>query len=208
MNEGRGSRVQSAAGRKAREGAGEAASDEALLALYGAGDPAAARRLADRLAPLAFRVAQRMLGDAAEAEDIAQEAMLRLWRAAPGWQSGGARVSTWLYRVAVNLATDRLRRRRTGPLDEAGEVADGRPGAVSALIDADRAAALGAALMCLPERQRQAVVLRHLEGLANPEIAEIMGVGVEAVESLTARGRRALQAALSGRRDELGYEEG
>ena len=185
---------------------GEGAED-ALLRLYAAGDSAAARQLTDRLAPLAYRVAHRMLGDTAEAEDIAQEAMLRLWRAAPGWQPGGARISTWLYRVATNLATDRLRRRRPGTLDDAPEVADGRPGAVAALIEADRAKALNAALLLLPERQRQAVVLRHLEGLANPEIAEIMEVGVEAVESLTARGRRALQAALSGRRAELGYEE-
>lgn len=124
-----------------------------------------------------------------------------------GVAAGGARISTWLYRVATNLATDRLRRRRPGTLDDAPEVADGRPGAVAALIEADRAKALNAALLLLPERQRQAVVLRHLEGLANPEIAEIMEVGVEAVESLTARGRRALQAALSGRRAELGYEE-
>ena len=68
-------------------------------------------------------------------------------------------------------------------------------------------AALDAALMALPERQRQAVVLRHLEGLANPEIAEIMGLGVEAVESLTARGKRNLALALAGRKDELGYDD-
>ncbi len=180
-------------------------SDDTLLALYGRGDPAAARELAGRLTPLAFRVAQRMLGDPAEAEDVAQEAMLRLWRAAPGWQAGKAKVSTWLYRVVVNLATDRLRRRRSVPLDAAPEPEDGRPGAEDGLIEADRAAALEAALLTLPERQREAVVLRHLEGLANPEIAEILGVGVEAVESLTARGKRGLMQALSGRREELGY---
>ncbi|MCB2127390.1 MAG: sigma-70 family RNA polymerase sigma factor, partial [Rhodobacteraceae bacterium] len=149
-------------------------SDDALLALYGRGDGAAARILALRLTPLALRVGQRMLGDAAEAEDLAQEAMLRLWRAAPGWQAGGAKVSTWLYRVVMNLATDRLRRRRTVPLDDGPEPEDGQPGAVAGLIEAERAAALEAALMALPDRQREAVVLRHLEGLANPEIAEIM----------------------------------
>ena len=68
-------------------------------------------------------------------------------------------------------------------------------------------AALDAALASLPERQRQAVILRHLEGLSNPEIATILEIGVEAVESLTARGKRALAAALAGQRAELGYED-
>lgn len=106
----------------------------------------------------------------------------------------------------VNLATDRLRRRRAVPLDEAPEPEDGRPGALAGLIEADRAAALQSALMVLPERQREAVVLRHLEGLANPEIATVMGVGVEAVESLVARGKRGLVAVLAGRRGDLGYD--
>ncbi|MCR9150602.1 MAG: RNA polymerase sigma factor [Rhodobacteraceae bacterium] len=180
-------------------------SDDDLLARFAAGEAAAARALTLRLTPVALRVAQRMLGDAAEAEDVAQEAMLRLWRIAPDWRPGVARVSTWLYRVTVNLCTDRLRRRRGVGLEAAGEVADGAPAPVSTLIEADRAAALEAALMSLPERQRQAVVLRHIEGLSNPEIADILGIGVEAVESLTARGKRALAALLAGRREELGY---
>ena len=183
--------------------------DEALLVLFANGDPEAARALTLRLAPLALRLAARMLGDRAEAEDVAQEAMLRLWRVAPDWRQGEAKVSTWLYRVTLNLCTDRLRRRgRSVALDAVAEPEDGRPGAVAGLIEADRAAALEAALAALPDRQRQAVVLRHLEGLTNPEIAEIMEIGVEAVESLTARGKRALTAALSGRREELGYDNG
>lgn len=180
--------------------------DTALLAAYAAGAPHAARALAERFGPLAWRVAARMT-DPTEAEDIAQEAMLRLYRMAPGWRSGEARVSTWLYRVVVNLATDRLRRRRGVALDAVAEPADGAPGAVAGLIEADRIAALDAALAGLPDRQRQAVVLRHLEGLANPEIAQIMDIGVEAVESLVARGKRALAVALAGRREELGYDD-
>ncbi|WP_066814088.1 RNA polymerase sigma factor [Frigidibacter mobilis] len=184
-------------------------SDEALLVLYANGDPEAARALTLRLAPMALRVAARMLADRTEAEDVAQEAMLRLWRVAPDWRQGEAKVSTWLYRVTSNLCTDRLRRRgRSVALDAVAEPEDGRPGAVAGLIEADRAAALEAALAALPDRQRQAVVLRHLEGLTNPEIAEIMEIGVEAVESLTARGKRALTAALAGRREELGYDNG
>lgn len=180
-------------------------SDETLLVLYGNGDRAAARMLTLRMGPLAFRVALRMLGDRAEAEDLAQEALLRLWKIAPDWRTGEAKVSTWLYRVVTNLATDRLRRRRGIGLDEAPEMPDGAASAVEQMIDGDRAAALDAALAQLPARQRQAVVLRHLEGLSNPEIATAMEIGVEAVESLTARGKRALAAILAGRREELGY---
>ena len=185
--------------------------DEALLVLYANGDPLAARALTLRLTPRVLAVAARMLADRAEAEDVAQEAMLRLWRIAPDWRQGEAKVSTWLYRVVFNLCADRLRgRRRQSPtaLDDAPEVADAAPGVEAALIEGDRMRALDAALAALPDRQRQAVVLRHLEGLSNPEIAEVMQVGVEAVESLTARGKRALAALLSGQRAELGYEEG
>ena len=188
------------------------ASDDDLLALYAQGDRAAARLLTDRLVPRVLSYASRLLGgDRAEAEDVAQEAMLRLWRAAPGWRSGEAKVSTWLYRVVTNLVTDRLRARgRRGgghlPLDAGPEPEDAAPGALAQMIDGQRMDALGRALAGLPDRQREAVVLRHLEGLGNPEIAVILGVGIEAVESLTARGKRALAAALQDQRDALGYE--
>ncbi|MEZ5779269.1 MAG: RNA polymerase sigma factor [Paracoccaceae bacterium] len=180
-------------------------SDEALLAQYAGGDRRAAHVLTERMTPLAYRVAFRMLGDAGEAEDAAQEAMIRLWRAAPDWRDQGAKVSTWLYRVASNLSLDRLRRRRTVALDAVPEPADDRPGAEQGMIAAERARALDRALLQLPERQRQAVMLRHLEGLGNPEIAAIMETGVEAVESLIARGKRGLAEALAGQRAELGY---
>jgi RNA polymerase sigma-70 factor (ECF subfamily) len=181
-------------------------SDEALLVLYGNGDRSAAQALTVRLTPMALRVARRMLGDWAEAEDVAQDAMMRLWKIAREWRQGEAKVSTWLYRVVTNLATDRLRKRRGIGLDEAPEVEDGQPAVEDRMMDADRVEALQAALNQLPDRQRQAVVLRHIEGLSNPEIAEVMEIGVEAVESLTARGKRALAEALAGRREELGYD--
>lgn len=166
----------------------------------------AARVLLDRLAPPVLRLARRLLDDQAEAEDITQEAMVRLWQIAPEWQTGAAQPATWLYRVAFNLATDRLRRRRGVALDSVAEPVHPAPAALDGMIAADRARALDQALAELPERQRVAVVLRHIEGLANPEIAEVLGVGVEAVESLTARGKRRLTEILSGRRAELGFE--
>lgn len=185
-------------------------SDDALLVLYANGDPEAARLLTTRLAPRILGYATRLLADRAEAEDVTQEAMLRLWRVAPDWRSGEAQVSTWVYRVVTNLCTDlrRARGRRPGVgLDDAPEVASGGQSAVASIIEADRMAALNAALGQLPERQRQAVVLRHIESRSNPEIGAIMGLGVEAVESLTARGKRTLAGILSGRKAELGYQD-
>ena len=186
-------------------------SDEALLALYANGDAGGARMLTVRLVPRILGYAARLLGDRAEAEDVAQEAMLRLWRVAPDWRQGEAKVTTWLYRVTTNLCTDRLRvrqRRKVSALDDAPDIEDGAPAAETVLIEADRMVALNAALAALPDRQREAVVLRHIEGLTNPEIAAVMDIGVEAVESLIARGKRALSAILAGRRKDLGYEEG
>ncbi|WP_299867977.1 RNA polymerase sigma factor [uncultured Roseobacter sp.] len=183
------------------------ATDDALLVLYANGDPTAARTLTARLLPRVFGHALRLLGDGAEAEDVAQEAMVRLWRMAPDWRQGEAQVTTWLYRVTANLCTDRLRKRRGVGLDEIAEPEDPNPGAVEQIQNRARHDALQGALDQLPARQRQAVVLRHIEGMSNPEIAQVMEIGPRAVESLTARGKRALIDLLAGRRAELGYED-
>ena len=180
--------------------------DDALLVLYANGDARAARLLTLRLTPRVFAQAFRMLGDRAEAEDVTQDALMRLWKIAPDWRQGEAKVSTWLYRVTANLCTDRLRKRRSVGLDEIPEPEDDAASPAEALQDKARLDALQVALNALPDRQRQAVILRHIEGLGNPEIAEIMEISVEAVESLTARGKRALAAVLAGRKDELGYD--
>ena len=178
--------------------------DEALLVLYANGDAHAAAELTARLAPRLLPFCNRMLRDLAEGEDVVQGAMLRLWKVAPEWKTGQAKPSTWAFKVASNLCTDRLRKRRGVGLDEIAEPEDDRPGAEAQMLQAERLNALDAALQTLPERQRQAVILRHIEGLTNPEIGEILEISVEAVESLTARGKRGLAAALSGREEELG----
>ncbi|WP_137110418.1 RNA polymerase sigma factor [Rhodobacter sp. SY28-1] len=191
--------------------AGGDTSDEALMVLYANGDRHAALALTQRVTPRVLAYAARLLsGDRAEAEDVAQETMLRLWKVAPQWRQGETKVTTWAYRVATNLCIDRQRakgRKRQMALDDAPEIADGAQGAEDRMQDAGRMAALEAALAELPDRQRQAVILRHLEGMTNPEIAAIMEIGVEAVESLTARGKRALAAVLAGRKAALGYED-
>ena len=133
---------------------------------------------------------------------------MRLWRIAPEWRTGEAKVTTWLYRVVANLCTDRLRARSRGPvgLDEAAEPEDPAPSAEAQLQTQARHDALRRALADLPERQRLAVMLRHFEGASNPEIAARLDISTEAVESLTARGKRALAQALKGQVAALGYE--
>lgn len=186
----------------------EDVSDESLLVLYANGDPSAARVLTMRLTPRVMGHAYRMLGERSEAEDVAQEALIRLWKQAPDWRQGEAKITTWLYRVVANLCTDRLRKVRGVALDAVPEPEDETASAAELIQHKSRLDALQAGLETLPERQKQAVILRHIEGLSNPEIAEIMEIGVEAVESLTARGKRALAKALAGRKEELGYSDG
>ncbi|WP_227269308.1 RNA polymerase sigma factor [Roseobacter weihaiensis] len=180
--------------------------DETLLQHYAAGDGRAATTLTARLLPRVYRHARRLLGEDSEAEDVAQDAMMRLWRIAPDWRCGEAQVTTWLYRVTANLCVDRLRRRRGVTLDDIAEPLDDGPSVLEQIQDRTRIDALQDALDQLPVRQRAAVVLRHIEGLSNPQIAEAMDISPRAVESLTARGKRALAEVLHSRRADLGYE--
>ena len=183
-------------------------SDADLLAAFAGGERGAAMTLTQRLTPRLMGQAYRMLGNRAEAEDVTQDAMMRLWKIAPDWDADRAQVTTWLYRVVANLCTDRLRKSGRGvALDAIEEPADDAQSAADNMQDTARATALHNALAYLPERQAQAVALRHLEELGNPEIATIMDTNVRTVESLIARGKRALIAKLSGRKEELGYED-
>jgi len=182
----------------------EEANDDALMVLYANGDQGAARVLTVRHAPRVLALAKRMLTDQAEAEDVTQEAMLRLWKNAGDWRQGEAKVSTWLYKVASNLCLDRLRRKKSTDLDAIPEPEDDKPSAENVMMQIERKEALNTALYELPERQRLAISLRHIEGLANPEIAEILEISVEAVESLTARAKRTLKALLLEKKDQLG----
>ena len=181
--------------------------DAELLARFSKGDRAAALALTSRLAPVVFAQAFRMLGDRAEAEDVTQESLLRLWKAAPGWDATRAKITTWLYRVTSNLCIDRLRKSNRNSGDEVPEVADETPGIDLKLQATARAQALQHALQTLPDRQRQAMILRHIEDLSNPEISDIMEISVEAVESLVSRGRRALASTLAPQKKALGLED-
>ena len=171
--------------------------DEDLVRRVGQGDPAAAQTLVSRKLPRILSLAQRMLGDAVEAEDVAQETMLKAWRQAPKWTPGKARFDTWLHRVALNLCYDRLRRRREIPTDTPPDRPDEGPAPDRGLLAAETGARVTAALKRLPDRQREAIVLCHYQELSNIDAAALMEISVEALESLLSRGRRALRQALS-----------
>ena len=182
--------------------------DNVLLASFANGDRKAAQQLTERLMPKIHAHAYYRLGNIADAEDVTQEAFLRLWQFAPRWEQGNAHVSTWLYRVVSNLCKDRYRRPKLEDLDVAKEPTDETQSPADKINDHYRQKALYDAMSLLPENQRLAVQFRHIDELTNPEIAEIMGLSVEAVESLTARGKRKLIEVLASYKTELGYTHG
>ncbi len=177
--------------------------DAELMQRVAAGDAAACRRILREWLPSVHRFALRLTGNTAEAEEVAQDAIVRLWRQAPKWEPR-ARLSTWLHRVAYTLAIDRLRRPQNAPLDDAAmDIADTRPGPAAARHNKDRERAVQAALDGLPERQKAAILLVHYQQLSGAEAAAALEISVEALESLLSRGRRALKAALTSQRLDL-----
>jgi RNA polymerase sigma factor (sigma-70 family) len=171
--------------------------DEALLTRVGKREAAAFKEMAERKLPRILSLATRMLDDRIEAEDIAQEAFLRIWKYAERWKPGQARFDTWLHRVVLNLCYDRLRSRED-PTEELPEQVDTAPMPADAIEAAAKSARVAAALAALPGRQREALVLHYYQELPNVEAAVLMGVSVEALESLLARARRGMRATLIG----------
>ncbi len=182
---------------------GVGSEDAALLEKAAAGDMSSFSALVDKHLPAMLAVARRMLRDDAEAEDVAQEAMLRLWRSSGRLEVGAYGARPWLRRVVSNLCIDRVRAgRNTTVTDDVPEQA--RPAQQELTIERNEAATrVDAALKELPERQRLALVLFHYEGLSQIEIGKTMGISDEAVESLLSRARRALKSALASEWQEL-----
>lgn len=170
-------------------------SDAVLLAAVAGGDPDAFRRLVDRHLPQVLRVARRMLGDAAEADDVGQDVLLRLWRNAASIEVSAGGLGGWLYRVTTNAALDRLRARKPQSSDGLDEL-QVPPDQFQDLANRDLAARVEAALQSLPERQRLALVLCHYEGMTMQEAGAIIGASEEGIESLLSRGRRTLRKNL------------
>ena len=171
-------------------------SDHDLMARTARGDGRAFRMLAQRHAGCSLSLARRMLGNEALAEEIVQDALLRVWTNAPRWRPQAA-FRTWLYRVVVNLCLNARRRAPDLPLDAVGDVADPAPDAETQLETRERDQALAAAIEALPPRQRAAVVLTYQEGLGNAEVAAVLDTSVSSVETLLVRAKRTLRIALA-----------
>lgn len=195
-------------GRDINQRAQDDAVDGALVARLRDGDAGAFRELVSRHIGVVAGIARRMLKDDAEADDIAQEAMLRLWRSAGGLELGPGGLRPWLRRVTSNLCIDRVRSgQRTVVTDEVPEVAEPAT-QVTSLEGQELAARVAAAMQALPERQRMALTLFHHEGLSQIEVGQAMSISDEAVESLLARARRTLKASLAKEWKELLENDG
>ena len=170
--------------------------DGELVAAIAAGDQSAARELLNRHLTRLLNVAYRLLGNRDDAEEVVQDVFLKVWTHAVKWEPGRAKFETWMHRVTLNLCYDRLRRRKEVNVEEMPDQTDERPGPAETLQQSQIAMQVRAAMQELPERQRAALTLCHLQGVSNIEAAQIMEISVEAVESLLARARRGLKVKL------------
>ena len=165
------------------------------MARVAGGDERAFQLLSRRHLPAMLGLARRILGNAAEAEDVAQETFMRVWTHAPRWQPL-AQFRTWLTRVVINLCLDRKRRAPWVELETAGEIADPARDAGEKAEDDERERMLAAAIEKLPVRQRSAIVLTYGDSMSNAQVADILDTSVSAVETLLVRAKQNLRRAL------------
>jgi len=170
--------------------------DNRLMAAVSQGNKGAFTALVTRHISAIVRFAKRYVGYAADAEDVAQETFIRLWKHAINWEEQGYSLRSWLYRITYNLCIDQLRKRKQTTPIEAEQLfsADDAPDEV--LVRRQQQNEIMQALNRLPERQRSAILLCNYQGLTNIEAAMTMEISVEALESLLSRGRRTLKSML------------
>ena len=172
------------------------------------GDEDALRELIETHQHRIIGTIAKMLGDESDAEDIAQQVFLRVWKSAPRWQPS-AKVTTWLYKITRNLVFNEVRRRKRHPVqsldatlasddgDIPRQIADpGVKAADTALLDDEMQAAIQAAIDELPDVQRMAVILRRYDDVPYEEIGEILDLSVPAVKSVLFRARTDLREKL------------
>lgn len=177
--------------------------DNQLLNRVRGGDETAFRMLVERHIDRAYAIALRIVGNAADAEDVVQDTMLKVWSFRGRSHHGRAKFSTWLYRVITNRCIDLRRRRRTDSVEILPDIADGRPDAASIIERSEISELLELAMQRLPEQQRVAVILSYHESLSNGEIAQVMDTTNAAVESLLKRGRQQLRQLLRRHEQEI-----
>ncbi|MBN8959137.1 MAG: sigma-70 family RNA polymerase sigma factor [Rhizobiales bacterium] len=170
-------------------------SDESLMHRIAGGDREAFRILVRRHSAPAAGFARRMVGGEADAEEVVQEALLRVWVNAPRWRPL-ASFRTWFYRIVLNLCLSRRRKPVPLSLDAAEDVADTALGPAEHFEREERDRRIAEAIAALPERQRAAIVLTYREGLSNAEVAAIVDTSVSGVETLLVRARRTLRSKL------------
>ena len=173
-------------------------SDQELMARTAEGDRAAFDMLAVRYLLRLRRAALRVLGDPAAAEDVAQDALLRAWTRARSYDSTQAAVATWLHRIAVNAAIDRVRATRPS-VAVPEDLHDSSPAADAVIAGQQRSRLLAEAIATLPDRQRTALALTYGEGWSGQDAAQALQVSTRALEGLLHRGRKVLRAYLEAR---------
>jgi RNA polymerase sigma-70 factor (ECF subfamily) len=177
--------------------------DQALMLRVIDRDRAAFAALAERHAMPALGMAQRIVRNTSDAEDIVQESLVRLWVFADRWKPETARFSSWFYRIVINQAISRMRRKPTEPLESIVEPTDLRPDPHEQLAGREIGRAIVVAIDRLPARQRAAVALCYDHGLSCADAADAMGVSVGTMESLLFRARRSLRSWLEPLSDDF-----
>lgn len=173
--------------------------DDALMRRLARRDAEALRIIIQRYGQVPFRISSRILNDRSAAEDVAQEALLRLWRKAVEWKSGTV-IPAWLTRVATNLCIDEVRRtRRLTEEDEAPEREDDALPADIDMIKQEMARATRECIDELPVKARAAIVLTYYEQQSNKSAASLLGIKLKAFETLLFRARRVLQGCVEGK---------
>lgn len=170
-----------------------------LMARIAEQDPEAFKALMGRHMRSSIRLAERILLSPSEADDVAQEAFLRVWRKAADFDPSRSQFRTWLYRIVVNLAIDRKRAPRTEPIEVAMYISGDDIPPIETLIAREEAELVEAGMAMLKDKYRAAIALFHREGLALRDAAQTMGLSERAFGSLLTRARLALKAEVEDR---------